>query len=162
MAQWCRLWVNHSCGAASGYSEKSGARNSLVHHDECRDTDVAYVKERMLKYEIGKMKSEITITGLTILRHRFWFHISDFLFYKSGQSRFFRETRDTLLGPAKQQRDSQNGCCSLCSQAILEEAHALPTSPFDRWAGNGIRTRDPQLGKLMLYQLSYARKGKLI
>ena len=24
-------------------------------------------------------------------------------------------------------------------------------------AGNGIRTRDPQLGKLMLYQLSYAR-----
>ncbi len=27
---------------------------------------------------------------------------------------------------------------------------------FDR-AGNGIRTRDPQLGKLMLYQLSYSR-----
>ncbi len=24
-------------------------------------------------------------------------------------------------------------------------------------AGDGIRTRDPQLGKLMLYQLSYAR-----
>ncbi len=24
-------------------------------------------------------------------------------------------------------------------------------------AGNGTRTRDPQLGKLMLYQLSYAR-----
>ncbi len=24
-------------------------------------------------------------------------------------------------------------------------------------AGNGIRTRDPQLGKLMLYQLSYSR-----
>jgi hypothetical protein len=24
-------------------------------------------------------------------------------------------------------------------------------------AGNGIRTRDPQLGKLMLYQLSYPR-----
>ena len=24
-------------------------------------------------------------------------------------------------------------------------------------AGNGVRTRDPQLGKLMLYQLSYAR-----
>ena len=26
-------------------------------------------------------------------------------------------------------------------------------------AGNGIRTRDPQLGKLMLYQLSYSRIG---
>ena len=25
-------------------------------------------------------------------------------------------------------------------------------------AGNGSRTRDPQLGKLMLYQLSYARR----
>ena len=24
-------------------------------------------------------------------------------------------------------------------------------------AGNGVRTRDPQLGKLMLYQLSYSR-----
>ena len=27
-------------------------------------------------------------------------------------------------------------------------------------AGNGIRTRDPQLGKLMLYQLSYSRLGR--
>ena len=26
-------------------------------------------------------------------------------------------------------------------------------------AGNGSRTRDPQLGKLMLYQLSYSRSG---
>ena len=25
-------------------------------------------------------------------------------------------------------------------------------------AGNGIRTRDPQLGRLMLYQLSYSRE----
>jgi hypothetical protein len=24
-------------------------------------------------------------------------------------------------------------------------------------AGNGVRTRDPQLGRLMLYQLSYSR-----
>ena len=24
-------------------------------------------------------------------------------------------------------------------------------------AGNGVRTRDPKLGKLVLYQLSYAR-----
>ena len=28
---------------------------------------------------------------------------------------------------------------------------------FFTGAGNGVRTRDPQLGKLMLYQLSYAR-----
>src|SRR5690606_27107756 len=28
-----------------------------------------------------------------------------------------------------------------------------------RGAGNGTRTRDPQLGKLMLYQLSYSRTG---
>jgi hypothetical protein len=28
----------------------------------------------------------------------------------------------------------------------------------DVGAGDGIRTRDPQLGKLMLYQLSYSRK----
>ena len=26
-------------------------------------------------------------------------------------------------------------------------------------ANNGVRTRDPQLGKLMLYQLSYIRKS---
>ncbi len=28
-------------------------------------------------------------------------------------------------------------------------------------AGNGVRTRDPQLGKLMLYQLSYSRSDML-
>ena len=35
-------------------------------------------------------------------------------------------------------------------------------NPLNRGAGNGIRTRDPQLGKLMLYQLSYSRKWGLI
>ena len=39
----------------------------------------------------------------------------------------------------------------------------LQTSALTTWlrrrkAGNGIRTRDPQLGKLMLYQLSYSRR----
>ncbi len=29
-------------------------------------------------------------------------------------------------------------------------------------AENGIRTRDPQLGKLMLYQLSYFRNSVLL
>ena len=27
-------------------------------------------------------------------------------------------------------------------------------------AGDGIRTRDPKLGKLVLYQLSYSRAGR--
>src|SRR6185436_3910599 len=31
------------------------------------------------------------------------------------------------------------------------------TPPRTFGAGNGIRTRDPQLGRLMLYQLSYSR-----
>ena len=29
-------------------------------------------------------------------------------------------------------------------------------------AGDGARTHDPQLGKLMLYQLSYAREGRIV
>src|ERR687895_860732 len=31
-------------------------------------------------------------------------------------------------------------------------------SPFER-AGNGTRTRDPNLGKVVLYQLSYSREA---
>ena len=34
---------------------------------------------------------------------------------------------------------------------------ALSQHPDNQRAGNGDRTRDPQLGKLMLYQLSYSR-----
>ena len=34
----------------------------------------------------------------------------------------------------------------------------LPTSTTAR-AGNGTRTRDPNLGKVVLYQLSYSRRG---
>ena len=29
-------------------------------------------------------------------------------------------------------------------------------------AGDGARTRDPQLGKLMLYQLSYSRVARIL
>ena len=32
-----------------------------------------------------------------------------------------------------------------------------PSNRMDPEAGDGARTHDPQLGKLMLYQLSYAR-----
>jgi hypothetical protein len=39
-----------------------------------------------------------------------------------------------------------------------KEAASRSLQPLDfLGAGNGVRTRDPQLGKLMLYQLSYAR-----
>ena len=32
------------------------------------------------------------------------------------------------------------------------------TTPSRNEAGNGTRTRDPNLGKVVLYQLSYSRK----
>jgi hypothetical protein len=35
--------------------------------------------------------------------------------------------------------------------------YLMQTSDFIIGAGNGDRTRDPRLGKPMLYQLSYAR-----
>ena len=40
---------------------------------------------------------------------------------------------------------------------VLDIQFALITSTFLKGAANGTRTRDPQLGKLMLYQLSYCR-----
>ncbi len=39
--------------------------------------------------------------------------------------------------------------------------HSVILSLLPR-AGNGTRTRDPQLGKLMLYQLSYSRVKSLV
>ncbi len=39
------------------------------------------------------------------------------------------------------------------------DRHEIPA--LELGAGNGIRTRDPQLGKLMLYQLSYSRATAL-
>jgi hypothetical protein len=38
----------------------------------------------------------------------------------------------------------------------------LPGLPASYGAGNGVRTRDTKLGKLVLYQLSYARSISLI
>ncbi len=35
--------------------------------------------------------------------------------------------------------------------------HSLMTINLFYGAGNGIRTRDPNLGKVVLYQLSYSR-----
>jgi hypothetical protein len=38
----------------------------------------------------------------------------------------------------------------------------LAPSPSPRGAGDGIRTRDIQLGRLELYQLSYTRQSRLL
>jgi hypothetical protein len=40
---------------------------------------------------------------------------------------------------------------------MAERVGILMPALNDSKAGNGARTRDPQLGKLMLYQLSYSR-----
>ena len=37
-----------------------------------------------------------------------------------------------------------------------------PRSRLNSEAGDGARTHDPQLGKLMLYQLSYAREACIL
>gem|GEM_PF-6895923 len=50
---------------------------------------------------------------------------------------------------------------SISGQVIINKESlkkSLKKEAFKR-AENGIRTRDPQLGKLMLYQLSYFRTG---
>ena len=43
----------------------------------------------------------------------------------------------------------------------FNSSFATPETATNRFvgAGNGSRTRDPQLGRLMLYQLSYSRFG---
>jgi polyferredoxin len=43
-------------------------------------------------------------------------------------------------------------CCNLTALSVLTALTAL-----SRRAGNGTRTRDPNLGKVVLYQLSYSR-----
>ena len=48
-----------------------------------------------------------------------------------------------------------NNDCSIIL-AIKKEVNLNTMTSYKR-AGNGTRTRDPQLGKLMLYQLSYSR-----
>ena len=48
-----------------------------------------------------------------------------------------------------------------CPPGILSPLR-LPIPPPGRArAGNGTRTRDPNLGKVVLYQLSYSRKDEL-
>ena len=49
-------------------------------------------------------------------------------------------------------------CRELNSGPLPYQGSALPLSyTGKKRAGNGTQTRDPQLGRLMLYQLSYSR-----
>src|SRR2546425_6287904 len=69
-----------------------------------------------------------------------------------------------LAPPVAGRAGSSVGCCA----SRLRPSPAEPAPPLDaaplgsarRGAGNGIRTRDIQLGRLTLYQLSYSRDGK--
>ncbi len=45
---------------------------------------------------------------------------------------------------------------------MMGEANASTPFPRLSGAGNGVRTRDPKLGKLVLYQLSYARLNRVL
>jgi hypothetical protein len=59
-------------------------------------------------------------------------------------------------------RRPETACPSQSSETQSKERHALNRACHSRVlhktrAGDGARTRDPQLGKLMLYQLSYSR-----
>lgn len=47
------------------------------------------------------------------------------------------------------------------SDQICEFMHCDAIRAFELRAGDGVRTRDIQLGKLALYQLSYSREGDL-
>jgi hypothetical protein len=50
------------------------------------------------------------------------------MLYQLSYARFILANLNlSQLGPARKQRDPQNGRCSLRSQAILGEADALPT-----------------------------------
>ncbi len=41
----------------------------------------------------------------------------------------------------------------------MKKARRLPTGLYDHGADDGVRTRDPDLGKVVLYQLSHVRMG---
>src|SRR3977135_999826 len=46
-------------------------------------------------------------------------------------------------------------------RVALLALYSMPVHPASPWrAGNGTRTRDPNLGKVVLYQLSYSRVGR--
>jgi hypothetical protein len=54
--------------------------------------------------------------------------------------------------------------CSKCliTQAMNSHGQVLPAISQKIGAGNGTRTRDPKLGRLALYQLSYSRNCMMV
>ena len=48
-----------------------------------------------------------------------------------------------------------------CLQSVEKSAESSRSGP-KTGAGDGIRTRDPELGKLVLYQLSYTRNSPIL
>src|SRR5919204_278922 len=83
-----------------------------------------------------------------------------------------REDDDGHVRPPRRRRPARgdqpaSAVTIWCTGAATPEVHTLRRAKADdaqrgesgAWngAGNGSRTRDPQLGKLMLYQLSYSR-----
>ena len=74
----------------------------------------------------------------------------------------------TIVCPAWREAGNEAGLFAGCRAAIgskrqnLQSLNALPVSHNTPalaalGAGNGTRTRDPELGRLALYQLSYSR-----
>ena len=73
-----------------------------------------------------------------------------------------RTDGDLAHGAAQTAREKLDAAYAIRSGhevAVAEsgESSSTPLSRMNSEAGDGVRTHDPQLGKLMLYQLSYAR-----
>ena len=63
-----------------------------------------------------------------------------------------------VLGQILARTQPALGPSEICPTSATKETAPKGRFPFCRAeAGEGARTLDPQLGKLMLYQLSYAR-----
>ena len=76
-------------------------------------------------------------------------------------STFCMASRCSTVELLPHQTDCVPLAADLCCRPPPLSRRSPPVSAADprrsSGAGNGIRTRDPQLGKLMLYQLSYSR-----
>ncbi len=62
-----------------------------------------------------------------------------------------------VTSPAELTAEFESGPEKTATQREARPDGSLPTGRWNLGARDGVRTRDPQLGKLMLYQLSYSR-----
>jgi hypothetical protein len=65
-------------------------------------------------------------------------------------------------GPSLGAVHPASGCRRGGSSEVFVQPARTPASAGVRRADDGVRTRDPQLGKLMLYQLSYVREASIV